>query len=533
MAKRSNHGSQPSLAGMTDQPPARTLGSILELGWQYARDVVLMTDCRSGIVVDANPEAEKVTGYSRAELIGIPQRLLYPEAERVLSEQTFQDRCASPGTVAEFRILCKDGRTLPVEVSTSAAFNLNGQCLVVCLLRDISKAKEHKRTQAINSWALKAYASAAIALARAHSSASLMQEICAAITHDSHFVLAWIGFAEEGPGKPVRIAGAAGPALPYLDGLTVSWDENEASGRGATGIVLRTGGVHVMEDSETDPIFRPWRERARKVGIRSTIAASFQVDVGPRGALMVCSPKPHSFHQVEIEAFTHLAQEIGIGLHARLQAERLEAERQERERAQRELAEALEALVGAITTAMRMRDPFTAGHEKRVADLAAAVARDLRWPEDQIEALRVAALVHDIGKISVPLEILAKPAALTPPEWELIKQHPETGYAILKDVPFQWPIAETVRQHHERWNGSGYPRGLKGNDILLGARILAVADVVDSLASDRPYRPALEIDGVLREIELEAGTLLDPELVRACIGLFREKRFALPPLKLI
>ena len=514
---------------MTERPSTRAIAPFLELGWSRARDAMFMTDCRSGALVDVNPQAEKVTGYTRSELIGMEHGRLFPESERSLFWQAFQEDCASPGAVAESRILCKNGRMVPVEISTSASFNMGGNRLMICHLRDISQENERKHHLTIQTWALKAYAGAAIALARAHRSESLMQEICEAITHESHFLLAWVGFADDGPGKPVRIAGAAGPAIHYLDGVKVSWDENNPLGRGPAGLVLRTGGVHVIEDTEADKTFLPWRERARRAGIRSSIGASFCVQGGHTGVLMVYSPQPHSFHQVEIEVFTHLAEEIGMGLHARLQAERLEAERQEREKAQRLLAEALESLVGAITRAMEMRDPFTAGHETRVADLAAAIAHELHWADDRIEALRVAALVHDIGKIGVPFEILAKPGSLSPAEWTLIKEHPERGYSILKNVPFLWPIAESVRQHHERMDGSGYPRGLKGDDILIGARILAVADVVDSLASPRPYRPALNIDAVLNEIEQEAGTLLDPEIVKICIRLFRERGFVLPP----
>jgi HD-GYP domain-containing protein (c-di-GMP phosphodiesterase class II) len=149
-----------------------------------------------------------------------------------------------------------------------------------------------------------------------------------------------------------------------------------------------------------------------------------------------------------------------------------------------------------------------------------------------MQAMRVACLVHDIGKISIPSEILTKTTPLTPAEWALIKQHPETGYRILKDVPFPFPIAEEIRQHHERMDGSGYPRGLKGDQILLGSRILAVADVVEAVASSRPYRPGLGLEIALEEIQRQAGTLLDADVVRICVSLFHEKGFVLPGLKL-
>jgi HD-GYP domain-containing protein (c-di-GMP phosphodiesterase class II) len=142
--------------------------------------------------------------------------------------------------------------------------------------------------------------------------------------------------------------------------------------------------------------------------------------------------------------------------------------------------------------------------------------------------LYVAGQVHDIGKISIPAEILTKPIKLTAGEWALIREHTETGYTILKNIPFAWPIAEIVRQHHERMDGSGYPQGLKGDAILPEARVVAIADMVEAMASHRPYRPAIKLNVVLQQIEKEAGSQLDAEAVRACTTLFREKRLVLP-----
>jgi HD-GYP domain-containing protein (c-di-GMP phosphodiesterase class II) len=152
------------------------------------------------------------------------------------------------------------------------------------------------------------------------------------------------------------------------------------------------------------------------------------------------------------------------------------------------------------------------------------------WPEERLHGLYVAGQVHDIGKISIPAEILTKPTKLSAGEWALIREHPETGYTILKNIPFAWPIAEVVRQHHERLDGSGYPHGLKGDAILPEAKVLAVADIVEAMASHRPYRPAMKLSIVLQQIGKDAGSLLDAEVVRVCAALFREKRLVLPGL---
>lgn len=181
--------------------------------------------------------------------------------------------------------------------------------------------------------------------------------------------------------------------------------------------------------------------------------------------------------------------------------------------------------LGATTEA---RDPYTAGHQRRVAHLAVEIARELQWPEDQIEGLYLASVVHDFGKIHIPAEILSKPGRLSELEFAFIKQHPETGYEILKSVDFPWPIAQTVLQHHERLDGSGYPYGLKEDEILAEAKVLAVADVVEAMTSHRPYRAALGLDAALDEITLHRGVLYDNRAVDACLRVFREKGYVFP-----
>lgn len=190
------------------------------------------------------------------------------------------------------------------------------------------------------------------------------------------------------------------------------------------------------------------------------------------------------------------------------------------------LRRALGGTVQALASLVESRDPYTAGHQRNVSDLARAIASEMRLPDDRIEGLRVAAVIHDIGKISVPAEILSKPGKLTDIEFSLIKTHAQSGYDILKDVNFPWPVARMVVEHHERMDGSGYPNGLRGEDILLEARILGVADVVEAISSHRPYRPTLGIDAALDEISRNRGILYDAEVVDACLSVFKKKNIA-------
>jgi len=183
----------------------------------------------------------------------------------------------------------------------------------------------------------------------------------------------------------------------------------------------------------------------------------------------------------------------------------------------------LEEIVNVLASTAEMRDPYTAGHQRRVTVLACAIAEELGLSPEQIEGIRLAARIHDIGKIYVPAEILSKPGRLTETEFSLIKAHPQVGHDALQSIEFPWPVAEIILQHHERLDGSGFPRGLSGEEILLEARVLAVADVVEAMSSHRPYRPARGIEKALEEISQQKGILYDSQVVDACLKLFSEK----------
>jgi putative nucleotidyltransferase with HDIG domain len=191
------------------------------------------------------------------------------------------------------------------------------------------------------------------------------------------------------------------------------------------------------------------------------------------------------------------------------------------------LDKTLDAVIQTMALTVEMRDPYTAGHQQGVARLACAIAEEMHLPQEKIKGIRVVGAVHDIGKIRVPAEILSKPGRITEAEFSIIKEHPRTGYDILKGIDFPWPVTQAVLQHHERMNGSGYPNQLSCDSIILEARALAVSDVVEAMASHRPYRPALGIDKALEEISRNKGSLYDITVVDACLKLFREKRYNL------
>ncbi len=194
------------------------------------------------------------------------------------------------------------------------------------------------------------------------------------------------------------------------------------------------------------------------------------------------------------------------------------------------LRKALDGIIWVTAATVEARDPYTAGHQQRVTNLSLVIANEMRLSEENKQEIRMAAMVHDLGKVCIPSEILSKPGRLNSVEFSMVKMHPQAGHDIFKNVDLPWSIADILLQHHERLDGSGYPRGLKGKDILLAARIIAVADVVEAMASHRPYRPALGIDQAIEEISNKRGILYDPDVVDACSSLFKEKRLPIPQL---
>lgn len=243
----------------------------------------------------------------------------------------------------------------------------------------------------------------------------------------------------------------------------------------------------------------------------------------------------------EMSGLMHTFVETVLNMYENLTSRSLELIREKNERLKTEqallasemqkqamdkLLQSMKKTIEAMAATVELRAPYTAGHQRRVAQLAEAIARELGLSQDEVHGIYLAASVHDIGDIQIPAEILTRPGKLNPIEQQIVQSHSQAGYDILKGIDFPWPIAEMVHQHHERMDGSGYPQGLRGEQILLGARVIAVADVVEAMSSHRPYRPSLGLEAALAEIEAHQNQKYDPTAVAACLRLFRDKRFA-------
>lgn len=370
-------------------------------------------------------------------------------------------------------------------------------------------------------WALSAYKKASQVMMRAKTPQELIEGVCQGITHQPPFVVAWVGLKENNPEKSIVIAGVSGMSKAYADGIQVSWDNDLSLGQGPTGRCVRTAKPVLIEDVTLDQNFLPWLERAKKYNIRASIAVPVSDGKDVLGALMVYASVPNAFGHDEVSLFESLANEVGFALSSLNKTELFEAELQKRLDAEQKIQKNLELTVAALSNTLESRDPYTAGHQERVANIAVAIATALGWDEELIYGLKEAGLLHDIGKISVPVELLTKPTHLSSLEKALINEHAENGYQILKEIPFSTPVALAVRQHHERLDGSGYPMGLKGDQIIPLARVLAVADTIEAMSTHRPYRLALGLDKAMDLIKSDSGTKLDAEVVSAAERLYK------------
>ncbi|MFZ6864073.1 HD domain-containing phosphohydrolase [Undibacterium sp. Ji67W] len=499
--------------------------------WHHSSFPLIAINRNTGIVLDVNHAVEEMTGYSSAELIGKPYLSLhFPEERSVIANAI--EQFSGSSVLKHVHIQHKELHAIPIEISFACSLNIRNVMILIISFRDLKFVSQSEFELQVKKWELAAYASAVMALSKAKSREDLMQAVCEALTHEHRYILAWVGIADNTYEKDVRIVAASGRNIAYIDDLKISWSENSSFGRGPTGTAIRTGTIQVLNDVEEHPNFKPWGEKARLAGIRSCATIPFVFEQNRHGALMVYSSDASTFGPAQIELFERLADEIAHGLNFFSHFDLIEDERRKCKAAELNLSNALLETIKAMAKTMENRDPYTAGHQDRVAIIACAIGQQLGLSEAQLKSIEMAALVHDIGKIAVPIEILTKPKSLSTAEFCLIKEHPLTGYNILKDVPFPWPVAEIVYQHHEKIDGSGYPRGLRGDQILLEARVLAVADIVEAMASYRPYRPALGIDIALNEIQRQSGEKLDTEIVAACVNMFKQGYFSLPiPLR--
>lgn len=489
---------------------------------------VLLYD-KSGVIQLCNPAAERILELSRDEVIGATSAVPAWTALREDGTPFAHDDLPVRRTLATGGALNNivvglqkpSGERQWLNVNSEPLFEEGAAREVVAAIvsfEDITARKLAEQRLLKLNHALKTIGDCNRTMVFAEDEQQLLRDMCGVIVESGGYRAAWIGYAEQDEAKTIRLRAHHGLDEAMVQGMDLTWADNPA-GQWPMARAIRTGQPQISGDLESEPVVR--RHWPSPRGAASCIAIPLKERGATIGSLNIYAHEVSGFSEDEVQMLQELADDLGFGIGTM----RL---RQSQEQMLKQLRRELEGTVQAVSSMVEMRDPYTAGHERRVAALASAIAEEMGLPEEQVRGIHLAGTIHDVGKIQIPAEILSKPGRLTDVEYRLIRQHPQTGYEILKNIEFPWPIAQTVLQHHERMDGSGYPNGLKGGEILLEARILAVSDVVEAMASHRPYRPGLGVDEALREIREHRGTYYDPEVADACIRLFEEKGYTLP-----
>lgn len=466
-----------------------------------------------------NPAAQKIFGFSEEEALGKhPYELIVPKEVQSNINEVWSRLLQGDMTAHSVNEnITKDGKLIICRWTNTPLFGSDGKTIgVLSICEDITQARfaEAKIAKLYSLQSIIKCVNELLLTAREEN--EIYRGVCDLLAKYEPVRFVWIGIVEpESPEvKPVAWAGYEGG---YLQNTRMTTTESEL-GEGPIGKAIKSGKPIICGDIGTDPAFAVWREEALRRGYASVIALPLRHEQEIIGALEVYSGSKYAFDEEETAFLTEVAGDIAVGI----KSLRLEKQLQQNLKT---LEKALNGAIAAVSRLLESRDPYTSGHQRRVAELSHAIAQELGLPESRCHGIYMAALIHDIGKIAVPMEILNKPGRLSEHEFNIIKMHPQVAFDVMKGLDFPWPVAEVALQHHERLDGSGYPQGLKGDAIILEAKILAVADVVEAMSSHRPYRPALGIEKALAEITSNKGKFYDPDIVDACLRVF-EKGFA-------
>jgi PAS domain S-box-containing protein len=485
--------------------------------FEAAQDGILLLNAETAQIEDVNPFLITLLGYSHEEFMGKKLWEIGAFKDTALSKEMFDDlQTARYIRYDNLPLKTKDGQFISVEF-VSNVYDCNGIDVIQCNIRDNTKRHLAEIALRATERALQMLSESNVALLSSMTEISLLNEYCRIAVDAGGYKMAWIGLADQGADKRVEVVAQHGHNEGYLELSQIVWSDTK-HGNGPTGRAIRSGQIQLVENVYTDATMLPWRTEALKRGYRSIIALPFRLPDGDMACLTIYGVMCDVWSAPERKLLQEIANDLAFGIKA-LRTEIAKVQYQS------SLRNSLEQTIQVIADTIEERDPYTAGHQRRVAGICSQIALELGLSNERIEGLHLAATIHDLGKIGIPSEILAKPRRLNAIEFNLIKEHPIIGFNILKDVSFPWPIAQIIQQHHELIDGSGYPLGLKGDELLLESKILTVADIVEAMASHRPYRAALGIEAALSEITAHRGITLDAEVVDACLRIFREQGY--------
>jgi len=482
--------------------------------FETAQDGILLLNATTAQIEDANPFLINMLGYSHGELLGKKLWEIGAFKNTALCKDAFITLQSNRYIrFDDVPLVAKNGTCYSVEF-VSNAYDCEGIQVIQCNIRDNTKRHLADIALRATSRALQMLNEGNIALANTKTEALLFTEFCRIAVETGGYAMAWIGLTEQGEDKKITTLAHFGEEANELALYHCTWSETEI-GDSPTARAIRLQQVQFVNTIATDPMMAGWSDLAFALGYHSVIAVPFHLPHQKNACLTLYSIKTEYWSSPESKLLQDLASDLAFGITA-LQAIATNL------LYQTNLRESLEKTIQVIAATGEERDAYTAGHQRRVAALCTKIATELKLSDDRIHGLHLAASIHDLGKIGIPVEILTKPRKLTDIEYRLIQEHPIIGFNIIKDVSFPWPIADIILQHHERLDGSGYPKGLKSEEILLEAKILAVADLVEAMASHRPYRAALGMKAALSEITAQRGITLDAPSVDACLRIFNE-----------
>ncbi len=484
-----------------------------------ASDGILVADIPTRIFKIANPGICKMLGYTCDELLALRIDDVHPTDALARGIEEFErQQQKNTSVVSEIPLLRKDGTIFYADINPFV-MTIEGKAYMAGFVRDITERKKAEEALERANRALRTLSAGNLALIRAHGETELLKSVASVIVKKGGYSLASVCYADDDPDRTIRSIARAGKGDAYFcTDIHLSWAENDA-GNLPMARAIRDSKTQICRDILAENAYTPWKEALIAHGLVSTVALPLRDNDRTFGVLSIYSYEHEIFDKEEVRLLEELADDLAYGI-TNLRA------REEHERRAVLLRQSLEQSVQTIAATLEARDPYTAGHQRRVAELATAIAREMGLDDDRVQGIHFAAIIHDLGKIHIPAEILSNPGRLNKIEHMLIQTHPQEGYEILKEVEFPWPIAQIVLQHHEKLDGSGYPQGLTADQILPEAKIICVADVVEAMSSHRPYRPGLGLEAALAEITRGRGTAYDAVVVDICLKLFGEKGFA-------
>ncbi|MFA9374872.1 MAG: HD domain-containing phosphohydrolase [Poseidonibacter sp.] len=483
-------------------------------------NVIILKLSTEGKIIYFNPYPERLTGYLLDEVKGKDWfEIFTPKYAYKSIKKEFQKTLHDINIQGNINpIVIKNNDELLIEWhNTNFKDELGDVTSFLSIGMDITKLKNSEIALKGAVRAYKILSAVNLSVSRAKSENTILQEVVDAIVTQGEYSFASVYYIKNSAKKYLSYKVSSGIDKSFFCEKEISIEDIK-NATSPSVKAINTSTILICKDINESCISKEWKDKLVSKNYISTISLPLFDKNRVFGVLNIYSRYKENFNQEELKLLEDVAEDFAYGILALRNSI-------EHEKHALELRKSLEQYIQTIAMTLESRDPYTAGHQRRVSELAVAIAKELKLTSEQIDGIHFASIIHDLGKIRIPAEILSKPGKLSDIEFKLIQIHAQAGYDIIKDVQFPWPIADMILQHHEKIDGSGYPQGLKGNQIMLEAKIITVADIVEAMSSHRPYRAALGIDIAIKEIQRGRGIQYDEDAVDACIKLFKERKF--------